>query len=181
MPLPSSTELLAFWREAGPDKWFAKDEAFDGAIRARFLALCEAAARGELGAWEESPDGALALVILLDQFPRNLFRGSPRAYATDAAACAVAERALGRGFDRGRDQELAFFLYMPLLHAEELARQERGLALFERRGPGDGLRAAREHRDIVARFGRFPHRNAVLGRDTSPEEQRFLDEGGFRG
>ncbi len=182
MSLPSAAnDVIAFWREAGEAKWFDKDDAFDAAIRARFLPLCELAARGELRAWEATPDGALALVIMLDQFPRNLYRGTPRAYATDEAALGVADRALARGFDASCDGELAFFLHLPFMHAEDLARQERGVVFFERLGLADNLRAAREHRDIIARFGRFPHRNAILGRETTPEEQRYLEEDGFKG
>ena len=181
MPLPSPDDVIAFWREAGSDKWFAKDDAFDASIRARFLELLDAAQRGELSHWEEEPDGALALAIVLDQFPRNLFRGTPRAYAADAQARGVTSRALARGFERRCDQELVAFLYMPLSHAEDLADQERAVFLFEALGLPENLRAAREHRDIIARFGRFPHRNAVLGRGTTPQERIFLDEGGFSG
>jgi uncharacterized protein (DUF924 family) len=181
MPLPSFDDVIAFWREAGPDKWFAKDESFDEAIRARFLALLEAGARGDLAPWEETPNGALALTIVLDQFPRNLFRSAPHAYATDARARAVTSRALARGFDRRCDEELVTFLYMPLVHSEALSDQERALPLFEALGVPDHLRSAREHHDIIARFGRFPHRNVVMGRATTPEERIFLDEGGFSG
>jgi uncharacterized protein (DUF924 family) len=179
--LPSAADVVAFWREAGPDKWWAKDQAFDDEIRVPFLALHEGAARGELSHFEETAEGALALLILLDQFPRNLFRGSPRAFATDQKAREVAERALVHGFDRHFDDDLKTFFYMPFMHSEHLANQERCVALFEALGIPDNIRAAEEHRDIIARFGRFPHRNDVLGRATLPEERRFLDEGGFSG
>jgi uncharacterized protein (DUF924 family) len=172
---------VAFWREAGPDKWWIRDEAFDGEIRARFLPLHEGAARGELSHLEETAEGALALLILLDQFPRNLFRDSPRAFATDEKAREVAERALARGFDRHFADELATFFYMPFMHSETLADQQRCVVLFQASGIADNIRAAAEHRDIIARFGRFPHRNEVLGRECSREERRFLDEGGFKG
>jgi len=178
---PSSDEILAFWREAGEDRWFSRDDVFDEAIRSRFLALYEEAARGELAAFEATPGGALALIILLDQFPRNLFRGSPRAYATDAQAREVARRAIAKGYDRCCDRGLAMFLHMPFIHSEELADQELGLAFFERAGVAENLRAAREHRDIIARFARFPHRNEVLGRASTEKELRYLDEGGFKG
>jgi uncharacterized protein (DUF924 family) len=181
MPLPEPQDVIAFWREAGETKWFDQDDGFDAAIRDRFLPHCDAAAQGELGGWEAAPDGALALVLLLDQFPRNLYRGTPRAYATDVAALAAAERALARGFEKSCDQKLAFFFYLPLIHAEDISRQERALAFFEQLGLPDNLRAARRHRDIIARFGRFPHRNAILGRVSTPEEQRYLDDGGFKG
>jgi uncharacterized protein (DUF924 family) len=181
MPLPSFDDVIAFWREAGREKWFTKDEAFDAAIRKRFPALLESAARGDLATWEETPDGALALVIVLDQFPRNLFRSTPRAFASDAKARAVTARALARGFDRRCEKDLAAFLYMPLVHSEALVDQEHAVALFEALGSPENLRSAREHRDIIARFSRFPHRNVVLGRAMTEEEQVFLDEGGFSG
>jgi uncharacterized protein (DUF924 family) len=181
MPLPNSDDVIAFWREAGSEKWFAKDDEFDTSIRARFLELLDAARRGDLSHWEEEPDGALALAIVLDQFSRNLFRGTPSAYAGDAQARGVTARALARGFDRQCDQELVTFLYMPLVHSEDLADQERAVFLFEALGTPENLRSAREHRDIIARFGRFPHRNGVLGRETTAQERIFLDEGGFSG
>ncbi len=120
-------------------------------------------------------------MIVLDQFPRNLFRGTPRAYATDAQARGVTSRALARGFGRRCDLELVTFLYMPLVHSEDLADQERAVFLFEGLGLPENLRSAREHRDIIARFGRFPHRNEMLGRETTPQERIFLEEGGFSG
>lgn len=181
MPLPSPADILAFWRQAGPEKWFAKDEAFDAEIRARFLAAHEAAAAGELSDWEATPEGVYALLILLDQFPRNLFRGSPRAFATDAMALAIAERAVARGFDKAIGLPERRFLYMPFMHAENLAHQERCVALCEEADDAEGVKHAIVHRDIIRDFGRFPHRNPVLGRETTPEEQDFLDEGGFRG
>jgi len=177
----SADEVIDFWRAAGSEKWFDKDDALDVAIRVKFLDLLEAASRGELSSWEETPDGALALVIVLDQFPRNLFRGSPRTYATDPLAYAVARRALARGFVRRCDSELALFLYMPLMHSEKLEDLDEGLAYFEQLGLEDNLRGARRHRDIIARFGRFPHRNALLGRVSTPEEEAYLAEGGFNG
>jgi uncharacterized protein (DUF924 family) len=174
-------DVLAFWRAAGPDRWFARDEAFDAEIRTRFRATHEAAARGELGAWEDTPDGVYALMILLDQFPRNLFRGSPRAFATDAQALAIAQRAIARGFDKAFRPPESRFIYMPFMHAEDLAHQERCIALCEASDDPEGVKFAVIHRDIIRDFGRFPHRNPVLGRDTTAREQEFLDEGGFRG
>jgi uncharacterized protein (DUF924 family) len=181
MSLPTANDVIAFWRTAGQDKWFSQDDAFDAAIRTKFLDLLEAAAAGDLAAWEETPDGALALVIVLDQFPRNLFRGSPRTYATDAAARAVSQRARARGFERRCDSDLAFFLYMPLMHSEALPDQDLCLAFFETQDLPDNLRAARRHRGIIARFGRFPHRNPLLGRATTAEEKAYLDADGFKG
>lgn len=182
-PLPAPADIVAFWREAGPAKWYVKDDAFDTAIRARFAAAHETAARGLLWGWEDSPEGVLALLLLLDQFPRNLFRGSAHAFATDDAALAVAERAIARGHDTAIDGPLRQFFHLPHMHAENLDAQRRCVAAFERLGPGfeENLAYARAHLDIIERFGRFPHRNAVLGRSTTAEEQAFLDAGGFAG
>jgi uncharacterized protein (DUF924 family) len=172
--------LIAFWTEAGPARWFKKDDAFDQAFRDRFLALHEAAARGELAHWSDTAEGALALVLLLDQFPRNAFRGTARMYATDARARAVADAAVTRGFDHRVEPSLQAFFYLPFEHSESIADQERSVMHFQRLG-GRHLEFAEQHRDIVRRFGRFPHRNPILGRTTTADEQRFLDEGGFAG
>jgi uncharacterized protein (DUF924 family) len=174
-------EVVSVWREAGPERWFSKDNSFDLTIRLRFLAIHEAAARGELMAMEQSPEGALALVILLDQFPRNMFRGSARAFATDPLARAVANRALARGFDRAIDEMMRPVFYLPVMHSELLADQDRSVRLHETFGDPERLRYAAIHRDIIAKFGRFPHRNRALSRDTTPAEQKFLDGGGFAG
>jgi uncharacterized protein (DUF924 family) len=175
--IPSPSQLLQFWRDAGPARWFARDDAFDAELRERFLAPHEAAAGGALADWGASADGALALVLLLDQFPRNAFRGTPRMYATDAKARAVAAEAIGAGFDHQVDSGLRRFFYLPFMHSEELADHDRSVALNEPLG-GESLRYARHHRDIVRRFGRFPHRNAALGRESTPEEAAFLKEPG---
>ncbi|MCS4509005.1 DUF924 family protein [Xylophilus ampelinus] len=175
-----SADVLGFWRAAGPEKWFAKNDAFDAEFTHRFLAAHEAVAAGSLDDWAQDAPGALALVLLLDQFPRNAFRDSPRAFATDAQALRTARTAIGRGFDQATAVELRAFFYMPLMHSESLADQDDCVAL-SRPLPGTTLRFAELHRDIVRRFGRFPHRNAVLGRGTTPEEQAFLDAGGFAG
>lgn len=181
MTLATASEIVSFWRQAGPDKWFAKDEAFDAEIRARFLSAHEAAAAAQLHDWEATPDGAYALLLLLDQFPRNMFRGSPRAFATDPLALAVAERAIARGFDRSYANPERRFFYLPLQHAEDLERQERCLELSRVSGDEDSTKWALIHRDIIRDFGRFPHRNAILGRETTEEERAFLDGGGFSG
>ena len=181
MSLHSAAEIVAFWREAGPEKWFAKDEAFDAEIVRRFLPIHEDAAAGKLGAWEVTPEGVYALLILLDQFPRNMFRGSPRAFATDAQALAIAERAIARGFDEAYDAPEKRFFYMPFMHSEGLADQERCIALCAAAADPEGVKYAEIHRDIIRNFGRFPHRNPVLGRETTPEERAYLDEGGFSG
>ena len=174
-------EIVSFWRQAGPDKWFEADEDFDRTIRSRFLAIHEVAARGELAAFEERAEGALALLILLDQFPRNMFRNSARAFATDHLASTVADRALARGFDQEADTTMRPFFYLPFMHSELLADQDRCLQLYEAFGDPEQLKFAVTHRDIIAKFGRFPHRNRVLGRETTPAEREFLEGGGFAG
>lgn len=177
----SPTDIITFWRNAGQDRWWKKDDAFDAEIRARFLALWdEARARG-LQAWRTSDDGLLALTIVLDQFPRNMFRGDARTYATDALAREVASQAIATGVDQRVDRALRQFLYMPFMHSEVLADQERCVALFRAVGEPENAKYADGHADIVRRFGRFPHRNKILGRDTTDAEQAFLDEGGFSG
>ena len=176
-----AADVVAFWREAGPKAWFKKDEAFDDDIRRRFLATHEAAAAGQLTEWENSAEGALALLILLDQFPRNIFRGSPRMFATDPMARAIAAGSIVRGHDSQIDKELRNFFYLPFEHSEDPKDQARSVALCKAAGDADSLKWAEDHADIIRRFGRFPHRNAVLGRATTPEEQKFLDEGGFGG
>lgn len=174
------THLLQFWHQAGPRRWFARDDAFDAEFRDRFLASHEAAASGALAHWGANAEGALGLVLLLDQFPRNAFRGTARMYATDTQARALADAAIAAGFDLLVDAELRRFFYLPFMHSENLADHERSVALNEPLG-GESLRYALHHRDVVRRFGRFPHRNAMLGRKSSAEEERFLAEGGFGG
>ncbi|MGE0742826.1 MAG: DUF924 family protein [Hyphomonadaceae bacterium] len=178
--MASAAEIVRFWRDAGPKFWFVKDETFDGRCRA-FEAEHHAAARRELGAWELDAEGALALILLLDQIPRNIYRNSPHAFATDPLAQAVAARAIERQFDAATDSALRFFFYMPFEHAEDAALQERCITLFTNLGDAEYLRYAALHRDIIARFGRFPHRNAILGRKSTAEELQFLAEGGFAG
>jgi uncharacterized protein (DUF924 family) len=174
-------DVLAFWRAAGPKKWFTKDSAFDTEIKTGFFDAYEAAASGRLADWETTPDGALALVIVLDQFPRNMFRDDARAFATDAAARAVADRAIARGFDQMVPSGERPFLYLPFEHSEDIADQERCCALFRALGNADLLQWAELHADIIRRFGRFPHRNAALGRTTTPAERDYLDNDGFAG
>jgi uncharacterized protein (DUF924 family) len=174
-------DVIGFWRQAGAQKWFKKNTAFDEAIRLKFEPVHHRAARGEYDAWIENPDGCLALLILLDQFPRNLYRGSAHAFATDPKARAIALAAVDKGFDRKAEPILRNFFYLPFLHSEALADQDYGLALCTEAGDPDNIKWAGLHRDIIVRFGRFPHRNGALGRKTTPEEQEFLDEGGFSG
>ena len=172
--------VVAFWRDAGPGRWFAKDAEFDRRFRDDFLGLYEAAARGELDDWQATAEGSLGLLLLLDQFPRNAFRGTPRMYATDQLARKVADAAIAAGHDRVVELELRIFMYLPFGHSESLVDQERGVRLCQ--GLGDrALARAEHHRDIVRRFGRFPHRNAILGRSSRLEELRYLEDGGFTG
>jgi uncharacterized protein (DUF924 family) len=173
-------EVVTFWEEAGEKRWFAKDEAFDADFRQRFAAEYEAAARGGLSAWAKTPLGALALLLLLDQYPRNCFRGTTRMYATDALAREIARAAVAAGHDQAVEARLRIFFYLPFGHSEDLADQEMCVALADKLG-GESAKHARGHRDIVRTFGRFPHRNAILGRTMTAEEQAFLDGGGFKG
>ena len=177
--LVTPAEILAFWRDAGPARWYSRDDAFDGEVRRRFLGLWQRAAAGELSSWETSDDGALALVIVLDQFPRNMFRDDIRTYASDAQAREVAHRAVERGVDARIDGALREFLYLPFMHSEHLADQLRCIELSRAAGHTESLKWAEHHADIIRRFGRFPHRNGLLGRPTTPDEQAFLDQGGF--
>jgi uncharacterized protein (DUF924 family) len=171
--------ILAFWRDAGPKRWYTPDEAFDAEVRRRFFSLWQRATAGELSSWEASDDGALALVIVLDQFPRNMFRGDARTYASDAEAREVAHRAIERGVDARIDGALREFLYLPFMHSEHLADQLRCVELERAAGHTESLKWAEHHAEIIRRFGRFPHRNRLLGRETTPDEQAFLDQGGF--
>lgn len=178
-------DIIGFWRSAGPSQWFGAKPAFDDAIRLKFEAVHLAAARGEYAAWETTAEGALALLLLLDQFPRNLYRKSAHAYATDPLARTIARRTIAKGFDAATEAQLRPFFYLPFEHSEALADQDEGIAhcrrLAETDGDEDTLKWALMHRDIIDRFGRFPHRNPALGRVTTAAEQAFLDDGGFAG
>lgn len=178
-----SAEILRFWfSDVARPYWFRRNAQFDETLRERFLSTQQAATRGDLAHWTESPTGTLALVIVLDQLPRNLFRGTPAAFACDAQARHVAHQALTQGFDEQLPAEQRSFLYMPFMHSEDLADQQRSLALFQAAGLEANLPHAQQHHDIIARFGRFPHRNHVLGRESSAEEQRYLQTpGAFHG
>jgi uncharacterized protein (DUF924 family) len=181
-------EVLDFWfgREDEPgygefrEEWFRKDPEFDREVRDRFEGLHQEAAAGQLDGWKEDARGCLALVILLDQFPRNMYRGDPRSYATDRKAQETAEYAVDHALDRELPEFQRMFLYMPFMHSEDLAHQRRSVELFRGlgEGEGDGDSYAVRHMKIVERFGRFPHRNEVLGRPTTPEEAEFLKEPG---
>lgn len=174
-------QVVGFWREAGKaGQWFIKDAAFDRRFRDRFLDLHLAAARQELNAWAEGAESALALLVLLDQYPRNAFRGTPHMYATDALARAFARQSLAVGHMTQIDPALRLFFCLPFAHSEDLADQDLSVELNALLG-SEPERHAKGHRDIVLRFGRFPHRNAILGRDSTPAEQAFLHQGGFAG
>lgn len=176
--MSSPDEVLSFWREAGEKKWFARDEAFDAEFRRRFEQAHFAAARGELDAWGEAAESALALVLLLDQFPRNAFRGTGHAFATDGLARHHASRALEAGHDSAFEPALRSFLYVPFMHSESLDEQRRSVALYRALGHGAYLDYAEQHLGVIERFGRFPHRNRALGRTSTAQEQAWLEEGG---
>jgi uncharacterized protein (DUF924 family) len=189
---PRAARVLHFWfgeYERGghrDPRWFVKDPAFDAEIRARFLALHEEAAAGKLANWMKTPGDCLALVVLLDQFPRNMFRSpgkeAARAFAADPLALATARHAVDSGCDAGLRPAERMFLYLPFEHSESLEEQWRSLALMSRLAPypetADAVPYAVRHREIVRRFGRFPHRNAALGRASTPEEAAFLEQPG---
>jgi len=174
-------DILTFWTNAGPEQWYAAKPRFDEAIRLRFEPVHHAAARGEYDSWALTPEGTLALLILLDQFPRNLYRKSGHAFATDDKARAIARAAAERGWHRVVAEPMRQFMLLPFEHSEDLADQDRGLALAEELGDPEMVKWHKIHRDIIVRFGRFPHRNPALGRTTTAEEQKFLEDGGFGG
>ncbi|WP_244910294.1 DUF924 family protein [Agrobacterium rosae] len=179
-PMVSASDVLSFWKDAGPEKWFDKDAQFDATFHDRFRDLHFTAARRELETWLENDEDSLALLLLLDQFPRNCFRGTAHMYATDPLARHYTQEALRRGHDKTIDPELRIFLYLPLMHSEDLEDQHLSCKLCEPLGERY-LPFAIEHRDIIEHFGRFPHRNEILLRESTEDEKRFLKEGGFAG
>jgi uncharacterized protein (DUF924 family) len=184
--------VLEFWfgaagESATPavqERWFSKDPAFDALLRQRFHSLQRAAACGELELWPHEPRGALAYIVLCDQFPRNMFRGSPAAFASDRRALAVARRAVGQRWDEGLAPVERAFMYLPYEHAEDLQCQHIAVELFRglrgEEATADWFPYAERHLEVIARFGRFPHRNAILGRPSTAEEERFLRRPGAR-
>lgn len=172
------SDVVEFWRDAGAGKWFRGGAAFDEACRARFGEAHHLAARRELDIWMREAEGALALLLLLDQIPRNIFRGSAHAFATDPLALVHASAAVAAGFDARVDPELRLFFYLPFEHSESMDDQDRAVALFKSLGPGVYLDYAVVHRDVIANFGRFPHRNRALGRESTPKELAWLAAGG---
>ena len=174
--MPSPQDILDFWY--APEmrsSWFNSTPELDTQIRARFEPTWEAAVRGELDAWLGSPAGCLALAIILDQFPLNMFRDTAKSFSSEGQAIGVAKQALEKGFDQHIDPAQLAFLYMPLMHSEDLADQDLSVELFAAAGLDNNLRFAQHHREIVRRFGRFPHRNAILGRTSTPQEIAYLD------
>ncbi|MEL0012847.1 MAG: DUF924 family protein, partial [Alphaproteobacteria bacterium] len=176
-------DVLTFWfDEAGPEKWFNKDDAFDEEIRKRFSELVHTARDGNLESWVETPRGCLALIVLIDQFSRNIHRNSPLAWSADSRALALTKLAIDKGYDRSLGINERKFVYMPLMHSEVLADQDMSMEVFGRladEGMENSERtmsSAARHREIIERFGRFPHRNEVLGRESTPEETEFLKE-----
>lgn len=176
-------DILDFWfAEATRKKWFNSTTEFDQQIREKYQALWQAARDGELVDWQDSAAGALALVILLDQFPLNMFRDKPESFSTEAMSREVAAQAIEAGLDQHMDDQQKAFLYLPFMHSEDLQDQNRSVALFEQAGLMDNLKWAKHHRDIVQRFGRFPHRNSILGRNSSQDELAYLNsENSFKG
>ncbi len=175
MTIASSDQVLDYWFSLPvKGQWFHATAELDADIRQRFLVTWQAAQHGDLYPWEQSPEGGCALVIVLDQFPLNMFRGRAEAYTTEAQARQVAERAIRHGFDRALTDEQKAFLYMPFMHSEVLRDQERSVELYEKAGLIHNLSFAHHHRDIIRRFGRFPHRNEALGRHSTPQELAWL-------
>lgn len=197
--LAMSDEIVKFWTDAGGEKWYKQDDAFDQEITERFGACVEAVAlpynaglshnddlnemaanhKDEFAPWLESFSKALSYLLLLDQFPRNMYRGSPKAYLSDVKASAFADQAIAQGVDMQSEMPLRQFFYLPFMHREDLALQERCTQLCQERANEDNVKFAKIHEDIIRRFGRFPHRNEVLGRVSTAEEITFLEEGGF--
>lgn len=173
--------IVSFWEQAGPGRWFTKDAAFDGALKVRFGAALAEARNGTFDHWGDTPEGALGLVILLDQVSRNINRGSSLAFAADARALRLARQWVAKGYHQKLTPPRAQWFILPFEHAEDIGAQHRGVALFQTMGQTDMAYWAKVHLDIIARFGRFPHRNAVLGRRSTPEELAFLKAGGFAG
>lgn len=176
---PRAKAVLNYWTDLGPAGWYAGGEELDAEIRTRFARDWEVAHRGGHRDWAGSAPGCLAFLILTDQFPRNMFRGQAEAFSTDPVAREVAARVVQHGLDTRIDVPLRQFLYLPMMHSETLVDQDRCVALFTARMPGDNLLHARAHREVIRRFGRFPFRNAALGRINTPAEQDFLASGGY--
>ncbi|MGB0935617.1 MAG: DUF924 family protein [Alphaproteobacteria bacterium] len=169
-------EVLKFWfEETEPQKWFVQDDAFDATIKQRFYSTYQAARAGSLDAWASSPEGTLALVIVLDQFPRNLFRTSGDAFATDSQALDHAKNLIATDGDQQLPPQRRHFLYLSFMHSENLADQEKGVELYQNMGNADALHYMRQHHKIIERFGRFPHRNQMMDRPSTKDEEEYLE------
>ena len=179
----TADQVIDFWfSNRVRSQWFSATEALDAEIRERYEQLWKMAAPGELDHWMDDPVGALALTIVLDQFPLNMFRGQPRSFATEKKAVEVARHAIGNGYDVRLEGDKLPFLFMPFMHSEDLADQETSVALYKKAGLENNIRFAEHHREIVRRYGRFPHRNSILGRKSSDDEIRYLNsKHAFRG
>lgn len=176
---PRIGEVIAWWQKAA-ENWFSQSPRFDAAFRTRFASLHETAMAGDLAAWEATPEGCLALLILLDQYPRNAFRGTRKMYRADRRALSVARHAARQGFVGLVPRDLLVFMLLPFAHSETPEDQDRSLDLHRRYLPS-GFHRAKRHHDIIARFGRFPHRQPILGRSLTSEERQYLSAGGFQG
>jgi uncharacterized protein (DUF924 family) len=174
----TALELLAFWLPAGPERWFARSDDFDAACRA-WLPVWEQARAGAHADWQETAAGSLATIILLDQIPRNALRTSADQFATDGLALAAADRAVAAGHDKAYPMPIKNLFYLPYQHAEVMAAQDKGLDLYRAAGDREAYYWALVHADAIRRFGRFPHRNALLGRETTAAERAYLETGGF--
>ncbi len=175
----SYDEVISYWKSIGKDSWFKQDDEIDKTIRERFLPTYKLAAAGELSSWQDNAQSSLGLILVLDQFSRNMFRKDPRAFAADHLALEAARHAIDNGFHLEVDEELLPFFIMPLMHSESIDDQVRCVGLMHCHCGEENVKYAIIHRDVIKRFGRFPHRNPVLGRHTTPAEQAFLDDGGF--
>ncbi|GHB27903.1 hypothetical protein GCM10007094_15410 [Pseudovibrio japonicus] len=173
-------EILDFWWTAGGEKWFKGGEKFDKEIREKFEADVEAAGRGDYDDWTATPHGTLALLLLLDQFPRNIYRGTPKAFSSDAKAVKIALASLNKNFHTAYPKGYRIFFFMPFEHSEEIEMQDLSVDLFRGLDDQDTYHYALIHMDVIRRFGRFPHRNEVLGRTSTPDEIEFLASGGFK-
>ena len=174
-------EVIDFWfEESEPSQWWIKDEEFDQLIRDRFSEVHEKASKCELFEWRESPEGRLAEIIVLDQFSRNMFRGTPKAFSQDPMALILAQESLSLGIDTLLEPRMRGFLYLPLMHSESLVIHEKAEAVYRQLGEPSGLEYELKHKTIIQRFGRYPHRNEILGRDSTDEELEFLKQPGSR-
>jgi len=175
-------QILEFWASIGTKAWWTKDDIVDRQIVDQFSEIHTKAASGEIDDWSKTANGALALIIILDQFSRNMFRDDAKTFAQDAKALELARNAVLQGLDRQARENLRLFFYLPFEHSESIIDQNRSVLLMHTVGNNpDNMKAVIEHREIIQRFGRFPHRNTVLGRHTTPAEQAYLDDGGFKG